>query len=186
MSIKCVYKANNNLETSKINPMMLEFFLKDLPVMEESALVMKDSKTRYAGIYDAKSGNSYFFQKSMVYNDNELNNAYKNGICKFAYYYIGSKIVGAIVVKNKEYAMRTLKWMEKQQKNFIPEYYMLEIIDSDNPIYINVDTNGNVVYENFERDCESSPDNIKNLIEKSLSDNINNEINEVLYLAGVK
>ena len=66
MSIKCVYKANNNLETSKINPMMLEFFLKDLPVMEESALVMKDSKTRYAGIYDAKSGNSYFFQKSMV------------------------------------------------------------------------------------------------------------------------
>lgn len=161
-----VYNALDE-ELVNENDMIYNIFYKDLPLLESEFLMMKDDDTRFGGVYDVNSGEVYYFPKNIVHNEDEIRKSLKDGIVKFSYYKINEKIVGGILAYDKTNAMKTIKYLDKQQKSFEPEYYMLELDNGKGYKYINVTANGKEVYENISRDYIGSRENIRKMVIES-------------------
>ena len=159
------------------NDMIYNIFYKDLPLLESEFLMMKDDDTRFGGVYDVNSGEVYYFPKNIVHNEDEIRKSLKDGIVKFSYYKINGKIVVGILAYDKTNAMKIIKYLEKQQKSFEPEHYMLELNNGKGYKYINVTASGKEVYENISRDYIGSRENIRKMVIESshqLNDDMHN------------
>lgn len=154
--------------------LMKTVFADNIPLMEMLFLVYRDENTRFAGSYDTKNDKVQWLGRDEEHDMDYIYKHLPEGLTRFSYFYMGEHIIGIVFAYNEEYALKTVKMMERQPKEFEPLYYMLEIDDGKSLRCINVDGKGNKIYENYEKDCEFSEDNLRKSIKQCIQEQKSN------------